>query len=240
MANQDTKQVKSTLPPELQAARKKADKQAKSEARSTAKQKAKEEKAAKKGREAATPKQTSHGGAVFAGFLYGVFFVLLLIAVGIAFYYFNVGNVRSIVIGGLKLDQDSYVIIENRRNELSKLEAEIETQQQQIQIDQTSLLQEKEALEELKDNLDEREKELDVYKARVEGQEAELAEIITLYESMDAQTAANILGTMENEDDLIKILRNLSEAKASQILSLLEPEQASSLTSKMLSTTSSR
>ncbi|NLW11945.1 MAG: hypothetical protein GX028_08030 [Clostridiaceae bacterium] len=229
-----------TLPPEIEKAKKKAEKDLKNEQKKAASQKIKEARAVRKGTKAAEGKQTTHAGAVFAGFLYGVFFILLLIAAGTAFYYFNLGNVRTMVISGLRIDQDSYTIIENRRNELSKIEEQIKTDQQKIQADKTALVQTEEALNKLQEELNQKEQELTNQESLLSGKETDLAEIIELYETMDTAAAAVIIEKFSNQDDVIKILRNLSQSKAGQILALLDPEVASKMTSEMLATASSR
>lgn len=229
-----------TLPPEIEKAKKKADKDLKNEQKKAASRQAKEAKAARKGAKAAEVKQTTHAGAVFAGFLYGVFFILLLIAAGTAFYYFDLGGMRNMVISGLRIDRDSYTIIENRRNELSKIEEQIKTEQQKIQADKTTLVQTEEALVKREEELKLKEQELTNQESLLSGKQTDLAEIIELYETMDTTAAAGIIGKFANQDDVIKLLRNLSQSKAGQILALLDPETASEITSEMLATASSK
>lgn len=238
----ETEQVekKGTLPPEIDKAKRKADKDIKSEQKKAASRQAKEKKAAYKGAKAAEVKQTSHAGAVFAGFLYGVFFVLLLIAAGTAFYYFDLGGVRNMVISGLKIDQDSYTIIENRRNELLKIEEQIKTEQQKIQSDKTTLVQTEEALGKREEELNLKEQDLANQEALISGKQTDLSAIIELYEGMDTAAAAGIMSKFANQEDVIKILRNLSQSKAGQILALLDPEIASKITSEMLASSSSK
>lgn len=229
-----------TLPPELEKAKMKAGKDLKNEQKKAAKRQVKEAKAARKGAKAAEGKVTTHAGAVFAGFLYGVFFVLLLIAASIAFYYFDLGNMRSMVINGLRIDQDSYTIIENRRSELSKIEEQIKTEQQKIQSDKTVLVQTEEALNKRDEELKQKEQQLANQESLLSGKEADLAEIIELYEKMDTTAAAGIISNFSNQEDVIKILRNLSQSKAGQIMALLDPEIASEITSEMLATASTK
>jgi flagellar motility protein MotE (MotC chaperone) len=228
-----------SLPPELQKARQKAAKDQKKEQKKAARQQAKEAKAAKKGAKAAQGKKTTHAGAVFAGFLYGVFFVLLLIAVGTAFYYFDLGGVRNMVISGLRIDQDSYTIIENRRTELSRIEEQIKTEQQNIQAEKTALVQKEEALQQIEEELAEKQQQIDSQESLLSGKESDLTEIIEMYESMEVESAAEIVSNFSNQDDVIRILRNLSKSKASQILAQLDPEEASEITARMLTTASS-
>jgi flagellar motility protein MotE (MotC chaperone) len=224
------------LPPELEAERKKAAKQAKVDEKKAAKQKIKEARAVRQGVKAARGKKTSYAGALFAGFFYGVFFFLLLITAGVAFYYFDLGNVRNMVIGGLGIDRDSYAILENRRNEISGLEAKIAEEQQKLQAEKTTLIQTEEALNTREDELDQKQQALENQEALLSGQATELSRIIELYESMDTAAAAVILSEFERDQDVIRILRSISQSKASQILAQIDPARASEITTLMLST----
>jgi flagellar motility protein MotE (MotC chaperone) len=215
------------LPPELEAERKKAAKQAKADEKKAAKQKIKEARAVRQGVKAARGKKTSYAGALFAGFFYGA---------GVAFYYFDLGNVRNMVIGGLGIDRDSYAILENRRNEISGLEAKIAEEQQKLQAEKTTLIQTEEALNTREDELDQKQQALENQEALLSGQATELSRIIELYESMDTAAAAVILSEFERDQDVIRILRSISQSKASQILAQIDPARASEITTLMLST----
>lgn len=228
------------LPLEIERAKKNADKDLINEQKKAASRQTKESKAARKGAKAAKVKHITNAGAVFAGFFYGVFFILLLITVGMVFYYFDLGGMRNMIISGLGIDQDSYEIIENRQNELSKIEEQIKTEQQKIQADKTTLAQIEKTLAKREDNLELKEQELTNQESLLSGKQTNLAEIIELYELMDTTAAAGIIRKFANRDDAIKILRNLSQSKAGQILALLDPETASEITSEMLALTSSK
>jgi uncharacterized FlgJ-related protein len=87
---------------------------------------------------------------------------------------FDLGGMRNMVISGLRIDRDSYTIIENRRNELSKIEEQIKTEQQKIQADKTTLVQTEEAIAKREEELKLKEQELTNQESLLSGKQTDL------------------------------------------------------------------
>jgi len=170
------------------------------------------------GKSGAKAKKKGHTGLI-------VFFAFLLtIALLGACYVLNVGQVKDIVSNMFvnkqteaqsQVNEDNQKLLKTQQTKLDKKEAELNAKATELDTKEKSLQELQTQLNALKDELN--------------GQKKEYKSIAKIYETMDSESAANILMQYTDKNQVAQIIMQLSNTKSAEILAAMTPSFASQL-----------
>ena len=180
----------------------------------------------------------------FPKILFLIAFLVALLLVAGAFYYFNLFSVRSIVLNAANnalasLDPEYRhynAMLSERENALNARENELRQQEE-------ALTREDDRLQRRSVALDAREKALaeeqlhptPLFRKEItEEKLAELKNLGKIYSSMDAKDAAQALSLLSGPIEIAEVLFYMDKNAAADVLAALKPELAAQITREML------
>ncbi len=173
------------------------------------------------------------GKGFAAGFVLGIFLILmLLVGIGAAFYM-NINDLQLTAIQTIRLDEKTFDYLEQELAALDESFSELSAGQQVLKSDRIKLEQDRTALIEQQAELMERIQEVEAVSLALSEQKAELDSIVSLYEAMEPDVAAAILTEGEDMAQTSIILKNMQDSKLALILAEMESQQASDLITLM-------
>ncbi|HZJ82629.1 MAG TPA: hypothetical protein VFD57_02355 [Clostridia bacterium] len=167
---------------------------------------------------------------------------VVLIVGGTLVIVFNIGGIKDIALSffikdGAKLDMG---IISSQESELEKEREFVKSEQTKLTALRTDLESFKAQLKSREEELNEKEmlisdkeQELDRKTEDLSGQFQDVRELTKIYESMDGEDAAAILSEIEDNEQVLIILKNIKRDKSAEILGLMERKKAADILSNM-------
>lgn len=165
-------------------------------------------------------------GSFGKGFLTAFLLCLCCILALFGGIFLNLGNLKGTAIQLLQIEK-------TQQDLLTKKEVDLEAKEKYLNDALTQLKTDQGAFEKEKTAVDAQKLENSKTAAALSKQKLTMEEMIAIYNQMSTQNAANILSALESETDLIKIMKNLDQKKAAQILSLMEPKRAAAILTKI-------
>jgi len=162
-----------------------------------------------------------------AGFMTGLLIVILAVGGGAAAVWFNVSDLKTTLVTVLKLDEEQNKILENRKNELAKIEAEQIDQKNQMISDQQEVDKKSKEQAAVEVDLTTRASDLNQLDIALSEQKTKLDNVVAIYEAMEPATTAAILTAAANMSDNLVILKNMNQSKLALILAEMTPAKAS-------------
>ncbi len=161
-----------------------------------------------------------------AGF--AVCFLLMAILLGAAggAFWFNISDVKTMVVTTLKLDQEEFTYLENRKNELAIIEADLLDREKQLKSDRQDVDKMQQTQTETEAELTTRASDLDTLEASLTEQKTNLDSIVAIYEAMEPANAAAILMAADTLQENLSIIKNMNQSKLALILAEMTPAQA--------------
>lgn len=176
------------------------------------------------------PKSSKAGLVVFI-----IIFVIILATVGIC-YWFNLFGLKSMVYKMMGKELPGEVIeltedekrIENERY-FAELQAGIDTQNKQMDVRKAQLDAREAELAEREAKYLADKAEFDSLYEAFEKRKLDVKEAAKIYEQMESSAAADILVKYPDKNEVARIISNLTDAKAAEVLTEMDATYASDL-----------
>ena len=173
--------------------------------------------------------KTKKPAGFFSGFMTCfLIFLLALASVGAAFW-FNLGDMKTLVVTTLRLSETEFLYLETRTSELADTEASLAELGSKLNSEQQDIDRKAGELAETETELATRESEIAALEASLSEQKASLDSVVAIYEAMEPDKAAAILAVADNMNDNLLIIRNMNQNKLALILAEMTPDQASEI-----------
>ncbi len=163
--------------------------------------------------------------------------LLVFIVVSAAMIYFDVGGAKNLVASTLHLNSSNAAVpasADQKLKELESKEAELKTTETDLQNKESGLKQKEADLEKREAALQTSQAALDQQKSALEGQKADLTKTAKTFEKMDPAKAAAVISGLKNTSEMIKILSNISNDAAAEIMNNMNPALAAEVLSEMI------
>lgn len=164
-----------------------------------------------------------------AGFITALLILILAVGGGAAAVWFNVSDLKTKLVTVLKLDEEQVKIIENRKSELAKIEAEQIDRKNQLVSEQQTVDQKTSELAAKESELTTRASELNQLEITLSDQKTNLDNVVAIYEAMDPAKTAGILTAAASMSDNLVILKSMNQSKLALILAEMTPVKASEI-----------
>lgn len=180
----------------------------------------------KKGPSMSKPgKQSSFAGGFFVGFL----IVLVLVCLFAAALWFDFFELKQRAADFLELEKVQLQTIEKRMLEVGQQEGVLFSREKELEAKQMELDRAQQSLHKLEQELFLEQESLDSLAQRITGQEAELENLVSLYERLPPQQAAEILLLDADPLQTARIMNRIDPTRLSLMLTQLSPKDASVL-----------
>jgi flagellar motility protein MotE (MotC chaperone) len=175
------------------------------------------------------PKKSKAGLAIFI-----IILILVLVGAGLC-YWFNLFGAKTKVLTLMGKDPEQ---VEELTEDEKRVQNEQYFAEMQADIDaQKAELEQKQAeLEQKQNEIDEREQKYLVDKAEFdslyeafEKRKMDVKDVAKIYEQMDSAVAADILVKYADKNEVARIISNLTDSKAAEVLSEMDAKYASDL-----------
>lgn len=186
-------------------------------------------KARSKPQPAQTAAKTKKKAGFGAGFMTALLILILALGGGAAAVWFNVSDLKTKLVTVLKLDEEQSKIIENRKNELAKIEAEQLEQKNLLLTEQQAVEQKTSELAAREADLTTRTSELNQLEITLSEQKTSLDNVVAIYEAMEPAKTAEILTAAASMSDNLVILKSMNQSKLALILAEMTPAKASEI-----------
>jgi len=165
----------------------------------------------------------------FAGFLSCLLVFILVLGAFAAAFWFDLGDIRTMMVTTLRLSEIEFRYLETRHSELAVTEADLMKTSQKLTADQMALEVRSKDLEQNEAALTTRASELENLAASLSEKKASLMNVVAIYEAMEPATAAAILTVPADLEENLLIIKNLNKNKLALILAEMTPEQAAAV-----------
>lgn len=169
---------------------------------------------------------------------YIVMFIVLFIAAGIVFYYFNLFEFKDTIENGIlsvpvvsnavqdkiKSDKDA---LNQEKKDLDKTKEELNKKNKQLTTKENNLNNQEKQMTKIQEDLIQKQQ-------KVTGTQSSIEDLVKYYQAMDPESAANILNNVSDENTLILIFKSMSKSSASQIMQNMDPKIVAKITQDML------
>lgn len=161
-----------------------------------------------------------------------ILLILALVGAGLC-YWFNVFGIKNKV---LTLMGKEPVVEMTQEERFAQMQIEIDTQQAALDQQKAELEQQKAEVESKLADIKEREQKYLVDKAEFdslyeafEQRKMDVKDVAKIYEQMDAAVAAEILVKYADKNEVARIISNLTDTKAAEVLTEMDAKYASDL-----------
>lgn len=189
-------------------------------------------KTIKNGNEQKTKKNNT-----FFAVLFTVLLFVAIVVVGLFVIYFNIGNAGYEVMKALQKNDSVYISQQAAVNEtktfIEKKEAELLKAEETLTTKEKDLAKKEKVVVEREKQIELDQKEIDELRTSLNGQLNSIQDMVDIYKSMDAKTAASLLEKQKNDEMTLKVLEAMDNKLVASILSNMDPDYAASLLAKM-------
>lgn len=156
--------------------------------------------------------------------------ILLLGSICFAFVFFDYGGVRNSVLTFIQMGEQPY---QNQMDALNQLQGQVRDERSQLTVEQEEFAAQQKLMDKQLREIQTREAaiaartdDLDIQQESLNESGAELAKLVSIYEKMDASTAAKIMEEMGDVDEATRILSRMKVATVADIMSAMSKEFA--------------
>lgn len=151
---------------------------------------------------------------------------LLAVITLAALIYFNVGGLRDI----FSLTQMAKETVENDiRSELDNQRILINEERKNLMLLKAQLDEKENTLNEKQLELEEIQQDIEQLRAQLQNEVADIDNLAKLYEKMEPANAASIIMVYQDKSVVVNVLKRMSNARAADILSEMDPNSAAQL-----------
>ncbi|MCH5184802.1 MAG: hypothetical protein J1F64_01625 [Oscillospiraceae bacterium] len=174
------------------------------------------------------PKRSGAGAAIFI-----IILVLAIIGAGLC-YWFNVFGIKNRILVMMGKEPVQVELTEDEKrieNEkyYAELQAEIDEQKAELEQKQAEIDGKLAEISEREQKYLVDKAEFDALYEAFERRQMDVKDVAKIYEQMEASVAADILVTYSDKNEVARIISNLTDSKAAEVLTEMDAKYASDL-----------